>query len=856
MAEATDKTTGVAEAVPTVTFTIDGRSTTVPKGTTVLEAARKLRIDIPTFCWHPKLTAAGSCRMCYVEIEKWPKLAISCATEAMEGMVVHTASEKVLAGRRAVIEFTLIDHPLDCPTCDKGGECTLQDLTFAHGLDDSRFDFRKTRFGAEETDTTFDDLKIGPEIVLNRNRCIKCYRCVRANKEAFGEYDLGAYERGNHTEINAAPGREVDNPFSGNLVEICPVGALTNTDWRYQIRVWLTQTASSICPFYSSGSNTILYKNDAQKRIFRVTSRPNDAIDDGWLSDTTRYGYQIATSADRLKSPLIKKEGKQVPATWDEALALIGKRLSSIIDKKGKVCIGGIASPTLDNRSLYSFSKLIRNRLGSNNIDYRSDYRMLPKSNKNPYDVLYGQPFNIADIDSSDTVVVFGSDLLKEHPNEYLRIRRAFNFNNASIFVLNPFGTKAADVAAGELVFSPGTDETAINGICLAAIEANLIDASRVGDLKSKIKPKTSAEAASLCGVDPALFHTIARRLVETKKLTFIGGEILSRSRDREVIAAAVCNLVRLFDLGGRSQVAVLPRYANSRGAELLGMSPDPSAEVKKRLTGFWGTGWPEAAPSNTDSMMINMKKEEVNGCIVLGSNLVMLYPDREFAQSTLEGLEFLVVADLYETETTELADVVLPLAAWVEYDGEYTNLEGRVQKASRALPPSGQSRPAYKIIEQIAEELGGPLFDNDSAADKEARAVLAKPSFAVWPQSYLEVVPGPEEPAEDLPLALFIGDDEHHSGHLTEKSDSLLAFQSEAYVEMSPALAGKLQLENGDSARVESANGKIIVPVRISSWIRTDAVFIPRNFSATPVNTLIFRKGRVDRVKVSKVVE
>ena len=313
--------------VDTVTFTVDGKSVTVPKGTTVFDAAKSLGIVIPAFCNHPKLKPVGACRMCYVEIDKMPKLQVSCATLASEGMVVHTSSNKVKDGRKAVLEFTLINHPLDCPTCDKGGECDLQNLTFDHGYDDSRFEFGKMRFTEGGEPTTFDDVRIGPEIILNRNRCILCYKCVRANKEAFGEYDLGAYERGNITEINAAPGEQVDNPFSGNLVEICPVGALTNTDWRYKIRVWLTKTSPSICNFTSSGSNILFYKEDHKNKVFRVTSNRNDQIDDGWISDVTRYGYQLINSPDRLQTPLIKKGGKQVKASWDEALDVIKKRL-------------------------------------------------------------------------------------------------------------------------------------------------------------------------------------------------------------------------------------------------------------------------------------------------------------------------------------------------------------------------------------------------------------------------------------------------------------------------------------------------------------------------------------------------
>ncbi|MBN1212984.1 MAG: (2Fe-2S)-binding protein, partial [candidate division Zixibacteria bacterium] len=369
----------------TVTLTIDGRTVTVPKGFTVLEAARSVGIDIPTFCWHPKLKPVGACRICYVEIEKFPKLQVSCATLAMDGMVVRTDSEQVKQGRRAVLEFILLNHPLDCPTCDKGGECDLQNLTFAHGIDDSRFAFQKYRFVDDDMTTTFDDRRIGPEIVLNRNRCILCYKCVRANKEAFGEYDIGAYERGNITEINAAPGEQVDNPFSGNLVEICPVGALTNTDWRYKIRVWLTQTTPSVCNFSSSGTNILFYKEKHKNKIYRVTSRRNDDIDDGWLADITRYGYQAITSDERLKKPLVKKEGQQVEASWDEALEVIKKKFNEIKDKKGGVCIGGLASPSLDNASLYTFSKFIRTVFNSNKIDYRIDYRMLPSDMNNYY---------------------------------------------------------------------------------------------------------------------------------------------------------------------------------------------------------------------------------------------------------------------------------------------------------------------------------------------------------------------------------------------------------------------------------------------------------------------------------------
>jgi len=854
MAEVKDKK-AVDLAVDTVTLTIDGRETTVPRGTTVLEAARQLGIEIPTFCNHPKLKPVGSCRMCYVEIEKMPKLQISCATAAADGMVVRTDTDLVKRGRAAVIEFTLMNHPLDCPTCDKGGECTLQNLTFDHGIDDSKFAFQKYRHVEEGSTSTFDELRIGPEIILNRNRCILCYKCVRANKEAFGEYDLGAFERGNITQINAAPGKQVDNPFSGNLVEICPVGALTNTDWRYKIRVWLTQTASSICPFSSTGTNTLIYKEDHQQKIFRVTSRCNNDIDDGWLPDVTRYGYQIVNSPSRLKTPLVKKDGKQVPVSWDEALAVIKKGLSEIVEKKGCVCIGGLVHPGLDNATLYSFSKLIRGPLGSNNIDYRIDYRMLPKGAENHYSILVGRPFKIADIDDSDVIVTLGSDLLKEHHNEYLRIRKAHNFNGSTIYSMNPYSVRTADVAKSEIVYKVGTEEILINGICLAAIENGLVDVSKAGDLKQRVSPNTVSEAATICGIEESQINEVASALSHGKKITFIAGEIVSRSYYRESIAAALCNLNLLFGIENKGQISILARYANSTGAAMLGALPDPAPSVKAKLTSLWG-GWPEAAPLTTDGMLINMKKEEIDGCIVIGCNPMMLYPDREFAREGLERLDFLVVASLFENETSALADVVLPLASWAEYDGEYVNLEGRNQKAFRAVSSRHESKPGCDIVELISEQLDSKLFESDKQRDEEIKEVLGVDSCLAWPDVFVEVKSVSEDSDDEYPLPLFVGDDPHHSGHLTDKAESLMNFCGEAYVEISDDLAERLGVNDGDSVRVESEVGKIIVPVKISTTIKNNVVFIPRNFTATHVTSLLMRKKRIDRVKISKVVD
>lgn len=855
MMEIADKNKSTGIDVVTVTLTIDGQSTTVQKGTTVLEAARQQSIHIPTFCWHAKLESVGACRMCYVEIEKMGKLQVSCATEAMDGMVVYTDSDKVKLGRKAIIEFILANHPLDCPTCDKGGECDLQDLTFSHGVDDSRFDFRKYRFVDDDMTTTLDDRKIGPEIVLNRNRCILCYKCVRANKEVFGEYDLGVFERGNTTQIMAAPGRQVDNPFSGNLVEICPVGALTSSDWRYKIRVWLTQTVPSICNFHSSGSNTTFYKETHRQTVFRTTGRPNDNIDDGWLPDVTRYGYQIIHSADRLQTPLIKKEGKQVAASWDEAIEVIGQRFGEIAEKKGRVCIGGLAAPWLDNGTLHGFSKFFRTVLMSNNIDFRCDYRMLPAKAGSPFSVLCSRPFRIADIDDSDVIFVFGSDLLREHPNEYLRVRKAAANGAARVFVANPYGTKTADVAELELTYTPGKDESLINGLCLAVLEDGLADSATAGTLHQKVKSASLAEAADECGIDPQQLRSIAGALAGGRKVTVIIGELVTRSRGREAIAAAVANLNRLLGIESRGQLAVLARYANSMGAQRLGLSPAPPDNVIETMRQMWGQ-FPDAEPKTTDAMLVQARKEEISGFFILGTNPLMLYPDLEFVREALERLDFLVVADLFETEATAIADVVLPLSSWAEQDGEYLNLEGTIQRSEAAIRPLHQSRPGLEIVSMVAEKMGQKLFDTPQECDSEIERLLKLDHVASWPSEFLDVKPVQDEADEQYIYPIYLCDDPHHSDYRTEKSVSLANFVADPYLEISAKLAGKFNLEEGNSVRVESPFGKIIVPVRISEYIHNDVLLVPRNFSSVQVNSLFMRKLRVDRVKLSRVDE
>jgi NADH-quinone oxidoreductase subunit G len=843
----------MTEITNSVTFTINGREITVPEGTTILDAAKLNGINIPTFCWHPKLKPVGACRICYVEIEKVPKLQVSCATEAVSGMVVHTESEKVKAGRRAVLEFILLNHPLDCPTCDKGGECDLQDNTFAHGVDDSRFDFDKYRF-IRDRKSTFDDYRIGPEIIRNQNRCILCYKCVRANKEAFGEYDIGVFQRGNVSEIDAAPGQQVDSIYSGNLVEICPVGALTNTDWRYKIRVWKTQKSKSICCYCGDGCNLTLWKD--RNKVHRATSRRNDAIDEGWICDIGRYGYQIADAENRLTHPLIKKGERQVPVNWEEAIEHIAQKFKNIKDKKGGVCIGGMISPSLDSLSLYAFSKYFRTVLQSNNIDFRADYKMLPEKYGDLYTKMTLLPFKIADIEKSDLILAIGSNLIREHPIINLRVRKAVMQKGAKLVTINPFATKSADIAIDDIIYRAGTLDVFLNGVCLVLIEKKPAGTNiNTNKFKSMIFPDSIEDCAKISKIEPERIIALAEMIGKAHNITILAGDFISQSNSRELLSNAIHNLALLSGAYQNGQIGFLSRNANSKGAQILGLMPHLSPESVEYFKNLWGV-YPDRNGLAVDRMILAAKKEEFDSLFIAGVNPIVQYPDGQFVKEGLQKLDFLVVADLYETETTELADVVLPMAGWAEYSGSFVNTEGTIQQFEKAFDPVGDSLPVYEIIDRIANKCNRPIAAAITQLEEEVNAALQFDESVNIEMQPKEVKHIEEKYETGFEIPLYIADNLHHFGHWTERSKSLGSFCSEPYLEISPSLAERLEVEKGMMVRIESEVGKVIFPVYISEHIDNDIALIIHNCATTPVNILQMRKRRIDRVKLTKVEE
>jgi NADH-quinone oxidoreductase chain G len=838
-----------------VMLTIDGQEVTVNKGTTVLEAAMEIGVEIPYFCWHPKLDSIGACRMCLVAIEKIPKPAVACATEVMPGMVVRTDTDEIIKARRGVLEFLLLNHPLDCPTCDKGGECDLQNNVFNYGIDKSRQTFTRMRVVDEQTKTTFDDKKIGPEIWRNMNRCVTCFKCVRFNKEIAGEFDLGAYQRGNHTVIDTPPGEQISNIYSGNVVEICPVGALTNTDWRYKVRVWKTSQADSISSHDSDGQNITLWYD--RRKVWRATSRRNDDIDEGWICDITRYGYQYVNSPNRLLKPLVKKQGKQVETTWPEAIDLIARRFKEIKDNKGAVCIAGLAGGNESTETYYLFNRFFRQVLHSNSVDYRMEFIDLRDGEKaQAYNALFEAPFKIAELEKADTVLIFGSNLIKEHPVVNLWLRKANRKNNAKIFTANPVETKSADISIDELVYQPETETAFLIALQHAIIDQKFyknIDESRAVEIKSKLNPGSLSEAAQICGIDAERIVNLAKALSNSTNLYLIAGDFLKALPRRYAPADAFHNLANLLGVADDKAI-IMASQANAMGAHRVGLRPSLPPYLKEQLESKWDDTLPDSEGSNASRIFKGALEEEIDAVFVLGANPAMRYPDGPFVNAALDKLDFLVVADLFESATTQKADVVLPLAGWSEQVGSFVNLEGRYQQFDIALPAPDGVKSGIEIVKDIARAVGSPIDVEDQKLETETRKIID--AWQRQPRDlnkFYEVRYVSPVPHEGFPYRLLLGNDLHHFGYLTEYCESLMRFTPEPYLEISPNLAEKLEIEEGSLVRIESDSGKLVLKAKISRFFEGEVLFIPNNFAATEVNSLITHEN-CGWVKIEKL--
>jgi NADH-quinone oxidoreductase chain G len=666
-----------------VTLTIDNKTVTVPKGTMVVDAAKAVDIDIPVFCYHEKLGPFGCCRMCLVEVEKMPRLTTACTLVATQDMIVKTDTPKVRKGRQGVLEFTLLNHPLDCPVCDKGGECPLQNNTFKYGPDVTRINF----------DRAHNDkaIPLSPVITIDRERCIACQRCTRYSDIIEQETALVMLNRGFYNEVNTFNDQPYVTRFSGNVIDICPVGALTNTQFRFKARSWDLKTSETLCAH--CGCNCNMNLDSRLNKFMRVQGRDNNSVNDGWICDKGRFGYGFIESENRILQAR-KTGGKSV--LLEEACQQAITAFKKIVDQHGPNSVGFIGSPFGSNEELYLYQKLFRLGLGTNNIDHKT-YKDTPG--------LPIQHYDFENIETSNLILLIASDPAEELPILELRIKKALRQPGVKLVALNDQQTVMDKFASQSIRYNIGTSQATLTAL------ANVL----AKDLGQDTEP-VDAKLESISGVKQedlaklsALMRASLKICVIYNPASLTGDSIsalkylLSQIQKIPTVecgaipAAPGTNAVGAMDMG------VLPDY-------YPGGAPLSSSEEIKRI-------WGEKAPLDKGLSALDMIKKagtgELKALWVYRANPIVDFPGGKTVASALGKLELLVAHDMLETETARMAHWVLPSNGPGYDDGTTTNIGGRVQYRRRGL--SKESQPDWKIISAMARSLGDTADYKDS---------------------------------------------------------------------------------------------------------------------------------------------
>lgn len=809
---------------PLVTLTIDDQEVTVPAGTLVVEAAKSIGIEIPTLCYYEKLIPLGGCRLCLVEIEKMRGLQPACTTRVREGMVVHTNTPEVIKTRKGMIEFLLTNHPLDCPVCDKGGECALQDWAFKYGATESRF--------IEEKRHKRKAYAISPLIIKDEERCILCRRCVRFLEEWADEAQLDYFGRGRLTRVDTFPGHPFDSVFSGNTVDICPVGALTSRVFRFQARSWELERTPSICPYCGVGCNITL--DVKMNKLRRIVARENAEVNDQWLCDKGRFGHAFVHSPNRLKTPLVRRGDKLEPATWQEALTLISQRLREIIKGSGPDSVGGIGSTRATNEANYLFQRFLRTVVGTNNVDHIG---RVPDGAK---------PLrSLAEIREADVIFLMGINPVEEAPMVELFIRRAMLTKGVKIITANPRRIALNRYGGPWLAYKPGTEVALLNEL------------AKLQTPKSKIQ---NLNIEGMTGVPRETLRQAAETLAQAEHSLIIYSPALIQGANGEAILAALTNLALLTNSSGPYYLA---EDCNSLGALDMGVAPHlllgrqsiTDGEALQRFSRRWSVELSSEAGLSVDEMLEAAIEGKLRALYVMESDPATLCPGGKRA---LEELDFLVVQDLFLTQTAQLADVVLPAASFAEVDGTFTNLTGRVQRLRGALRPPGQARPDDQILVELAKAMGCGF---GYASTAEVMAEVAKLASMDREQrtrdkgqgdlSFKSLEYQPPAGNNEYPLALVTGRLLYDGGTRLGQSEIMRQLVPEPFVEINPADAEALGIADGATVTVASSRGELKLIAKVSDDIRPGCVFVPRNFPEAPVSTLLDKAAIVTWVSV-----
>ena len=645
-----------------VEIEIDGKKVEVAPGSVVIQAAEQAGTFIPHFCYHKKLSIAANCRMCLVDVEKAPKPMPACATPVTQGMVVHTKSERAIKAQKSVMEFLLINHPLDCPICDQGGECQLQDLAVGYGGGASRYD--------EEKRVVFHK-DVGPLISMEEmSRCIHCTRCVRFGQEIAGSMELGMSHRGEHSEIETFVGHTVDSELSGNMIDICPVGALTSKPFRYQARTWELSRRKSISPHDATGANLIIQVKNNQ--VMRVVPLDNEDVNECWIADRDRFSYEALNGPDRLTQPMLKQDGQWITVDWTTALEYVANGVKQIKQDHGAQALGCLASPHSTLEELHLATQFMRG-LGSDNIDSRLRAAEFPTDGQ-----VRWLGTSVASLSTLERVLVLGSNLRKDHPLLAQRIRQAAR-RGAQVHALNDKVMDWAMPVAHTLTAPSATWVQALANIAAA------------------IAKQTSVAAPVSGNADDTTAQAVATSLLSGERKAIL----LGNAAAHHAKASSLLSLANWMAAQTGASLGYLGEAANTVGAQLVKAQP---------VQGGMNTAHMLQADALKALFLLNI--EPAQDCA--GGQAAMAHLGRTAMVVTLSPFK----------TNLDISDVLLPISPFTETAGTFVNTEGRAQSFHGVVRPLGETRPAWKVWRVLGSLLNLPGFGFDSIEEVRAQAL------------------------------------------------------------------------------------------------------------------------------------
>ncbi len=868
-----------------MSLTLNGKKVSFDNEMTILEVAQGQGIDIPTLCHDPRLKPYGACRVCLVEVEGARAPLPACATKATDGMLIKTDTKDIRRLRKTVLELIISDHPLDCVTCEKCGDCALQDLAYQYGITESEFKGEKHTLEPQEDD---------PFIHRDLEKCILCGRCVRICDEVEHAFAIDFIYRGFKTQIGTTFGKSLKDTtceFCGQCISTCPVGALVEKQRLNKGRVWEFDKTLTTCPYCGVGCTLELQTKNGE--IVNVQAPLDIGVNNGNLCVKGRFGYDFVASPERLTTPLIKKNGDFHEATWDEAIKLIASKLGDIKSKHGPNSIAGLASAKCTNEENYVFQKFIRAAIGTNNVDHCA--RLCHSSTVTGLATSFGSGAmtnSIDDFADSKAILIIGSNTSEAHPIIHIEILRAVRFGDAKLIVIDPREIKMSKFADVKLHQKPGSDVAVLNGLMNVIIDEGLENKKFIEErtehyeaMKKNVAKYTPEMVEEISGIPADGLRSAARMYATSGASSIVYSMGITQHTSGTDNVLSVANLAMLTGNIGRPGTGVNPLRGqnNVQGACDMGSLPNVYSGYQKvddensrnKLEKAWGVDLPTNKGLTVVEVMNGAASGDVKGVYIMGENPMLSDPDVSHVEIALEKLDFLVVQDIFLTETAAFADVILPSVSYAEKDGTFTNTERRVQKIRKAVPAVGEAQTDWKIISDISTAMGYEM-SYESADEILEEIASVTPSYGgitpdrlgltglQWPcptadhpgtpilhteqftrgLGKFHVVtyrPPAEVPDAEFPLILTTGRllNQFHTGTMTRKTPGLDEVYPVAHVEISKFDAKKLDVVTGNFVNLETRRGKIKAKALVTDKSKKGIVFMPFHFKEAAANIL-----------------